>query len=164
MKKRIMEKSELTGSQKVARSVLLAVVFFGVIAVIIVIGGYAAFEIAGREAESYIGKFKPDTGSLDDGIYAGEYESFGTFTTAKVEFVIEGGEVASLSFPVLFRTPGHSAADEVRKRIDDTGDLRFDTVTGATRTSSFAKAAIKDAIETGPMIEYDTELSGIDFR
>lgn len=153
----------LTAAQKAARGVFISAIALIVIVGIAVIIGFALFEIMGRNTEDYLGGFKPDTAALADGRYMGEYRTF-TRTVARVEFVMEDGELKNLDFPVLFSTPGYNADIKVEDKIKARGDLRFDTVTGATRTSNFAKAAIKDAVEAGPYVEYESGLSGIDFR
>ncbi len=159
-----MENNELKPAHKAARTVLLAIILSGAVIVIALVAGYIGFEVMGRQAENAVGDFKPDTAALYDGIYSGEYKAFDAFAAAEVEFDIENGRLSDVEFSRLLQTPGHDASEEVRERISESGDLRFDTVTGATRTSGFAKAAIKDAIENGPAMEYETGLLDIDFR
>jgi uncharacterized protein with FMN-binding domain len=158
-----MDNNEIKPAHKAARAILLAVVLTGAVIVVALVAGYIGFEVMGRQAENAVGDFKPDTAALYDGVYSGEYIAFDAFTAAEVEFDIENGRLSAIEFSRLLQTPGHDASEEVRGRISESGDLRFDTVTGATRTSGFAKAAIKDAIETGPIGEFEG-LSGIDFR
>lgn len=159
-----MNRSDLKTSHKIARGILLGSILVGVVVVLVLGAGYLTFEVMGRQAENAVGPFKPEMSDLENGVYYGEYKAFDAFTVAEVEFEIENGRLSKIEFDNLFITPGHSAGEEVRERITENGDLRFDTVTGATRTSSFAKAAIKDAIEKGPTIEYDAGLMDIDFK
>lgn len=159
-----MEKNELKLAHKVARAVLLAVIISGIVIAVALVAGYITFEVMGRQAENAVGAFKPDTAALYDGIYSGEYKAFDAFAAAEVEFDIENGRLSAIEFSRLLQTPGYDASEDVQGRISESGDLRFDTVTGATRTSGFAKAAIKDAIENGPAMKYEAGLLDINFR
>ncbi len=159
-----MKKSGIKTSHKVARGILFGSVLVGVVVLLVLAAGYITFEVMGRQAENAVGGFKPEISDVGNGVYYGEYKAFDAFTVAEVEFEIEGGKLKDIDFVRLLQTPGHGANEEIRKRITEKGDLRFDTVTGATRTSSFAKAAIKDAVETGPAMEIDSGLMDIDFR
>jgi len=52
-----------------------------------------------------------------------------------------------ISFKRILHSPGKNYEIDIEKKILDNQDLELDAITGATRTSNFAKAAIKNAIQ-----------------
>jgi uncharacterized protein with FMN-binding domain len=143
----------LNKSQKTARVVFAA--SLGIIGFIVlaVLGAWSWFNLEGIRAEKSLGGFKPDTAALADGEYTGAYKGISGTVLSEVSFTIVDDKLTGVVFPSLLTTPGYKTKDEVTGRIIDGGDLRFDAVTGATRTSSLARAAIKDAVEKGPIAE-----------
>ncbi len=102
------------------------------------------------EARRISGKFRPDISVLPDGKYAGRFSpSFKRFG-AEVTFEIKDHRLGIIRFEELYGTPGYGAPQSTIEKIEETGNLDFDAVSGATITADFAKAAIRDAIENGP--------------
>jgi uncharacterized protein with FMN-binding domain len=104
--------------------------------------------MAGKKAEKEVGNFKPVTTDLPDGTYTGHYKAFGAIDAACVEFAIEDRKVKTFSLNKVLETPGHSGSELIINEIDRSKNLDFDAVSGATRTSFFIKAGIKDALST----------------
>ena len=48
----------------------------------------------------------------------------------------------------MFHSPGNPCKEEIENQIKQTQRLEVNAITGATRTSNFAKAAIKAAIKS----------------
>jgi uncharacterized protein with FMN-binding domain len=105
-------------------------------------------KIANENAQLYIQNFTPTTSSLPDGNYKGKYKAFKLFTMSKVEFKVQNGIIIDISIDKLFHTPGSAYKNDIEKKIKQNKILEIDAVTGATRTSNFARAAIKNAIES----------------
>jgi uncharacterized protein with FMN-binding domain len=102
---------------------------------------------ANENAKEYVRNFTPFTSDLPNGIYEGKYKAFGMITMSKVQFEIEDGLVKSINFIKMFHSPGSIYKENIETQIKQTQKLEVDAITGATRTSNFAKAAIKDAVE-----------------
>jgi uncharacterized protein with FMN-binding domain len=112
---------------------------------------YYQVKKADMEARRVSGKFRPDISALPDGKYSGRFSpSFKRFS-AVVTFEIKGRQLGIIQFEELFGTPGYGAPQRTIGKIEETGNLDFDAVSGATITADFAKAAIRDAVENGPM-------------
>lgn len=101
------------------------------------------------KAQEYTEDFNPATSKLKDGIYKGHFRFF-LITFSKVEFEIETGKVKSIDFKKMFHSPGSLYKKDIEFQIKRRKLLEVDAITGATRTSNFAKAAIKDATENNP--------------
>ncbi len=110
---------------------------------------FLIFYLAGRKAENDVKYFEPDITKLQDGIYHGSFSFLGS-VKAELNFEIRQGKLVAYNFIVLNGTPGYGADYAVKTQIDARKNLTFDAATGATITSNFAKAAIRDAIEKGP--------------
>ncbi|MBI9054121.1 MAG: FMN-binding protein [Bacteroidales bacterium] len=106
---------------------------------------------ANDNSKEYLSNFNPVTSNLVDGVYKGKYKAFRIITLSKVEFEIENGQVKTFNLLKLFRSPGSIYKDEFEIRIQNSKRLEIDAISGATRTSNFAKAAIKSAIDIGPI-------------
>ena len=104
---------------------------------------------ANKNASEFVQNFYPQTNHLPNGIYSGKYKIIGLFTLAKIEFEINNGNVIDINLKKLFHSPGSPYKDEIEKQILRSKKLEVNAISGATRTSNFAKAAIKVAIEDG---------------
>ena len=102
---------------------------------------------ANKNAKEYIEQFDPVTSELPNGIYLGKFKVLKIFTLSKIEFEIENGIVKNVSLKKLFHSPGNPYKEEIEYQIKQTKRLEVNAISGATRTSNFAKAAIKAAIE-----------------
>ena len=102
---------------------------------------------ANGDAREYVKQFKPATSNLPNGIYQGKFKAFNILTMAKVEFIIGNGVIKKITFNRLFHSPGAIYKDEIENKIIQAQKLEVNAISGATRTSNFAKAAIKNAIE-----------------
>ena len=102
---------------------------------------------ANKKANEYVQNFKPVTANLSDGKYHGKFKAFGIITISEVEFQIENKIVKNIKFKRMLHTPGSPYKETILNQIKETRKLEVDAITGASRTSNFAKAAIKAAIE-----------------
>lgn len=101
---------------------------------------------ANQQAKEFVQDFKPKTAQLPDGTYHGKYKAFGIITMAKVEFIVQNGFIITIEFKKMFHSPGSPYKENIENQIKQTKRLEVNAITGATRSSNFAKAAIKDAI------------------
>ena len=122
----------------------------GIVAVIILLS-LISFNLAGRNAGQYVGEFQPRMSQIEDGLYEGEYSTMISKVGAKISFKIKDGELIRYDFEKLYGTIGYGAPQNIKAGIDQKEDLNFDVISGATVTSNFAKAAIKNALEKGPV-------------
>lgn len=102
---------------------------------------------ANKDAKEYIEHFNPVTSDLSNGTYQGKFKVFRIFTVSKVEFTIKNGLVNNIDFKKMLHSPGSPYKEEIENQIKQSRKLEIDAITGATRTSNFAEAAIKTAIE-----------------
>ncbi|MDY6800504.1 MAG: FMN-binding protein [Bacteroidota bacterium] len=100
-----------------------------------------------EEAKNLTGNFHPNTAQLPDGYYQGKFKALKLITLSHVEFTIKNKKIESLKFKRMFYMPGYLSKKDIEENLKNTQNLALDAITGATRTSNFAKAAIKDAIE-----------------
>lgn len=124
-------------------------VSFGIFIVVLIVSGIYVFRKAGSEAAEYVAEFRPNLEVLADGTYLGEFSYLGGRFKTRVKFIVKDHKLLGCDFEKLYSTPGHSAPYMVSSIIDQTEDLDFDAISGASITSQFAKAAIKNAIENG---------------
>jgi uncharacterized protein with FMN-binding domain len=131
---------------------MLKIIFylFGTIAILIIVV-LVIFSLAGKNAAEYVGEFKPALSQIDDGTYEGEYSAIFGKIGAKITFNIKNGQLMHYHFDKLYGTFGYGATENVKSQIDQREDLNFDIISGATVTSNLAKAAIRDALEKGPL-------------
>jgi uncharacterized protein with FMN-binding domain len=124
-------------------------ILFAVLLVFIVLftAGLLVFKKAGTIASNKTGDFIPVTHTLDDGLYSGQFRAIMGLVKAGVEFEIRDSVLNKCEFVRLTSTPGYGVKEKIITSINSSGDLDFEAITGATHTSSFAKAAIKDAVE-----------------
>jgi uncharacterized protein with FMN-binding domain len=122
----------------------------GAIAVLIT-AALISFNLAGRNAGKYVGEFQPMMSQIEDGRYEGEYSTIISRIGAKISFKIKDGELVNFQFEKLYGTIGYGAPQNIKAGIDQKENLNFDSISGATVTSNFAKAAIKNALEKGPV-------------
>jgi len=123
----------------------IIVFFISFFATPIIIINFA--KIANEKASEYVENFKPVTSQLPNGIYEGKYKAFGLITMSKVEFTVKNGLIKQVEFKRLFHSPGSIYKENIVNQIKQTQRLEVNAITGATRTSNFAKGAIKDAIQ-----------------
>lgn len=117
---------------------------------IILVAGLISFNMAGRNAGKYVGEFQPRMSQIEDGIYEGEYSAIISKVGAKISFKVKNGELVYYNFEKLYGTIGYGAPQNVIYGIEQKEGLNFDSISGATVTSNFARAAIKNALENGP--------------
>lgn len=122
----------------------------GIVAVIIM-AGLLSFNMAGRNAGKYVGEFQPMMSQIEDGLYEGEYSTLISKVGAKISFKIKDGELVHFQFEKLYGTIGYGAPQNIKSGIDQKEDLNFDSISGATVTCNFARAAIKNALEKEPV-------------
>jgi uncharacterized protein with FMN-binding domain len=101
---------------------------------------------ANEQAREYGENFKPTTSNLPDGTYQGKYKAFGLITMSDVEFTVQNGVIETIEFKKMFHSPGSPYKENIENQIKESRKLEVNAISGATRTSNFAKAAIKDAI------------------
>jgi len=132
-----------------SNTILKVIAAISGIALLIILVIFLLFYLAGRKAENFVDGFQPDISRLEDGRYQGNFAFFGN-TKAEISFEIMQGKLVEYEITKLTGTPGYGADYAVKTQINARKDLNFDAATGATITSNFAKAAIRDAIEKGP--------------
>ena len=120
------------------------------IAAVIVVAALLSFNLAGRNAGKYVGEFQPKLSQIEDGHYEGEYSTIIRKVGAKISFKVKDGELVNFQFEKLYGTFGYGAQQNVKAGIDQKEDVNFDSISGATVTSNFARASIKNALEQGP--------------
>lgn len=103
---------------------------------------------ANEHAKEYIQHFNPVTSDLPDGLYMGKFKLLKIFTLSNIEFKINNGFVEDVVIKKLFHSPGSPYKEEIEYQIKKTKKLEVNAISGATRTSNFAKAAIKNAINS----------------
>lgn len=125
--------------------------YFLALLAVIIMAALISFNMAGKNAGKYVGEFQPMISQIEDGQYEGEYSAFINKVGAKISFKIKDGELVHYQFEKLYGTIGYGAPQNVKAAIDQKEDLNFDAISGATVTSNFAKAAIKNALQKGPV-------------
>jgi len=102
---------------------------------------------ADNKAKDYIEDFNVKSVYVPDGECSSNFKVLGVFAVAKVKFVIEKSHIKEISFKRVLHSPGKNYENDIEKKVLENKDLELDAITGATRTSNFAKAAIKNALE-----------------
>ncbi len=122
---------------------------------LIIIISYAAglfiFKKTGTVAAEQTKYFIPLTNELEDGLYSGRFRTFMGLVGASTEFEIRDSLLADFRLLKLTSTPGYGIEEKITSAVNSSGDLNFEATTGATHSASYAKAAIKNAIEKGQM-------------
>ena len=121
-----------------------------VLFIFLIVAFFIFFSRIGKAAQNYVGDFKPDVKKLADGKYIGSFMYINERISSEVTFEIKDSSLWLINFDKLYGSPVLGAQQKVIDRIDSLKNLDFDAVSGATVTSMFAKAAIKNAIENGP--------------
>jgi uncharacterized protein with FMN-binding domain len=101
---------------------------------------------ANQQAKEYVENFEPKTSQLPNGFYVGKFKAFRLITMSKVEFTVQNGEIKNIEFKKMFHSPGSPYKESIENQIKQSKQLEINAITGATRSSNFAKAAIKHAI------------------
>jgi uncharacterized protein with FMN-binding domain len=117
---------------------------------IVILVAFLIFYLAGVKAENFVGDFQPDISQLQDGRYHGTFSYLGN-TKAEIEFEIREGKLVDPQIILLSSTPGYGADYGIKTQINSKKTLNFNAVSGATITSNFARAAIRNAINEGPV-------------
>jgi len=100
-----------------------------------------------KKANEFILNFRPNTKQLEDGKYQGKFKVFRFISMSEVEFEITNGRVKYIEFKKMYHSPGSPYKENIETQIRQTQVLEVDAISGATRSSNFAKAAIKRAIK-----------------
>lgn len=127
-------------------------IFLSILGIIVVllITVLILFNLAGGDAAETVGEFVPDMSAIRDGNYEGEYNYLFDKLGATVRFEVRNGRLLDCEFGQLFGTVGYGAAETIQAEIDQRKSLDFEAISGATMTSNFAKAAIRNALDKGP--------------
>jgi len=136
--------------QKILKIITMTTILLVIIVILIQIIICTLYHIiykAGLQADEYLDDFVPDTKSLNDGTYKGYYLVFGLIKGAEIEFEIKDRRVSFVTFHHILHTPDSDAPEKILSDIEKNQDLDFDAISGASRTTSFAKSALKKAIE-----------------
>ncbi len=107
--------------------------------------GYQYFKQAGLQAYRYVGQSRVELDSLADGTYQGSFQPFDMLTLARVQFKVKNGKVQQIAIPRLTVSPWNSIKSTITDSIRTRQSVKFDAITGATRSSFFVKAALHDA-------------------
>ncbi len=127
---------------------LKIIVGLSLIIMLVLLGAFALLQMAGYQAKKELKNFKSITNQVSDGNYHGSFATLGQ-VKAEIEFRIAKGKMTHIRVLQLTGTPGYGADYAVQMQLDNSRMPDFDAATGATITSNFAKAAIKDALEKG---------------
>ncbi len=141
-----LKKGKISGLLAISLFVLVILI---TLTVVILGTAYHLFYQAGNQADDYVNDFVPKTTLLQDGKYRGHFEVFDAVTAADVEFRIKQGRVIYFVYHDILSTPNHPSPQQIKTKIEKSKILRFDSITGASRVSSFTRAAIKKAILNG---------------
>ncbi|MDK2978832.1 MAG: hypothetical protein PWP52_1546 [Bacteroidales bacterium] len=109
--------------------------------------GNLVIKKANDQANTLAKNFYLNTSNLADGFYQGKFKIFKLITLSHVEFTIKNHTVENLEFKRMFYMPGYLSKKDIEENLKNAQNLALDALTGATRPSNFAKAAIIDAIE-----------------
>ena len=90
-----------------------------------------------------------DMSAIGDGSYSGTATGFGGDVT--VSFDVVGGVASNFTVVADGETPelGGAASETIAEAVNESGDLNFDAVSGATITSDAIADAINSALEAG---------------
>jgi len=111
--------------------------------------GYQYFKHAGLKAYRYVGRSKTALDSLADGRYSGTFSPFNVIALARVNFQVTNGKVNDFTISRLVVTPWNKVKPALQDSVRRKKNLQFDSVTGATRSSFFVKAAVHNAFDDG---------------
>lgn len=114
---------------------------------IIATSWYIYFNNIGKKAVEYTGDFKAGLNESHYGAYRGVYEVWPGREAAVVSFSADSGKLVQFNIDKLMQTPGYKIEQDIEERVQSSGELEFDAVSGATYSSFFIKAAIRKALE-----------------
>ncbi len=149
------KKKEKPATVKIIIIVSMLVVTVFMLGIIVISTAFNLFYKAGVQADEYVGDFILDTKSLINGTYKGDFKVFDFITATDIEFKIKDGKVVSIDFHRMLGShnisgiPGYGSAEKVKASIERNKSLNFDAISGASRSTSFTKAAIKNAVMNG---------------
>jgi len=126
--------------------ILIFAVSFG--GTYLLINGFVKY--SNHKAEEYIRNFNPSQVTIQDGEYQGKFKVF-AITVSSVKLTISEGKVSGIEFRRMMQSPGTSYKQDIEQSYLNNKNLDLDAITGATRTSNFAKAAIKNALENNTL-------------
>ena len=119
---------------------------FGIIIISLLVIGFFFFQHVGVEAEQYIGDFEFNLDELKNGDYSGSYKVCGIKTAAEITYSKQDSTVENVVIKSLLTTPGYYILEKISEKIQNNESLKFDAISGATISSNFLKAAIKNSI------------------
>lgn len=93
--------------------------------------------------------------TLTEGKYNGSFEAYNV-KFAEVNFSLDNGKVKEFKIPTLIHAPWINVKTSIIDTITKKDTLDFDAISGATGTSLYVKAAIRDAIKNA---ESDTSIT-----
>lgn len=119
--------------------------------------GYEYFKHAGTKAYYYVNNTEVSLDSLADGSYIGTFSPLNIIPVAKVQFNIENGKVEEFTISRLIVSPWNKVKPAIQKKVRETQSVRFDAISGATRSSFFVKAAVHQACQARNMEDKKTK-------
>lgn len=93
--------------------------------------------------------------TLTEGKYNGSFEAYNV-KFAEINFSLDNGKVKEFKIPTLIHAPWINVKTSIIDTITKKDTLDFDAISGATGTSLYVKAAIRDAIKNA---ESDTSIT-----
>ena len=127
------------------KKTLKILIIITVVIGIIIGGGYIALQqMAGNPDDIMIENV--DVKIITDGTYTGEYAT--TLVSAKVEVIVEDGQITDIIILEHNHGPNHGAYD-VAEYIVDKQTLNVDTVSGASMSSKVILKAVENALLQG---------------
>ncbi len=139
---------ETENEEKGSLFVLIISIAVFVLPVILLVTSLININRIGNQAKEYIGEFIPDISKLSDGTYRGTYKISDSKTGAAIEFTINNHKVTAVSVKKLYRTPLYPVTKKIKPYIEQSKNLNFDAISGATKSSLLLKAAIKNSLKS----------------
>jgi len=117
-------------------------VFLGTILLFVV---YIFTQKTGVKAYQIIQETKITGDSIPSGNYSGHFQAY-NITFAEVQFSLDSGRIKNFTIPTLLKAPWIDVEQALADSIEHQNKLEFDAISGATRTSLYVKAAIRNAV------------------
>lgn len=117
----------------------------------VIIGGFLAFVLLGKEAALALTVENIPLNTVADGVYEGSYDGF-RFSNA-VEVTVKDHEITDISVmqPQVFMKD--EAVEELTNRVTAQQSTDVDAVSGATADSKAFLKAVENALKSSPKIK-----------
>lgn len=127
------------------RSGVRKFIYLLIFIIIVVVAIYFYYNNVGKTARIYVDDYIVVLDSTNHGTYMGVYEAWPGITAASVSFSVDSGKLVQFDVIKVFTIMGGGVEDSIASVVEESGELDFDAISGATHSSYFIKAAIKNA-------------------